>query len=103
MNLESNSPLSNFVKFVVKMFGLVAVVCLVVGFGGGSVSGAGGDVSSATERVKDAPLSMRSRSVFDPCIFPSSLGSYRQRSPGVLVVIPAPAFLIRSLSKEERS
>ena len=56
------------------IFGLVAVVCFVVG----SVTGAGdGGVSLATERVKDAPLSMRSRSVLDPCNFPSSLGSYR--------------------------
>jgi len=100
LNLESISPLSNFVKFVLKIFGLVAVVCFVVG----SVTGAGdGGVSLATERVKDAPLSMRSRSVLDPCNFPSSLGSYRQRSPGALVVIPAPDFLIRSLSKVERS
>ena len=104
MNLESSSPLSNFVKFVLKIFGLVAVVCVVVGVGGGSVTGAGdGGVSLATERVKDAPLSMRSRSVLDPCNFPSSLGSYRQRSPGALVVIPAPDFLIRSLSKVARS
>lgn len=102
LNLASNSPLSNFVKFVVKLFGLIAVICLVVGVGGGDVIGAGDrGVSSATERVKDAPLSMRSRRVFDPCIFPSSFGSYRQKSPGALVVIPAPAFLILSLSSVE--
>ncbi len=76
LNRASNSPFSNFVKFVDKVFGLVEKVCFVVAAGGGSVSGVGnGGVSSTKERVNDAPLSIRSMSVFDPCIFPSSFGS----------------------------
>ena len=73
MNIASNSPLRNVVKFVVKISGLIAL-SLVVEVCGVNVTGAGDlGVLTVTDRVKDA--SMRSRRVFDPCIFPSSFGS----------------------------
>jgi hypothetical protein len=51
--------------------------------------------------LNDAPSCTRSMRVLDPCNFPFSLGSYKQRSPGGNVVNPAPAFLIRSLSSDD--
>jgi hypothetical protein len=50
---------------------------------------------------KDAPRCTRSMRELDPCSLPFSLGSYKQRSPGGIVVNPAPAFLIRSLSCDD--
>ena len=49
----------------------------------------------------DAPRCTRSMRELDPCSLPFSLGSYKQSSPGGIVVNPAPAFLIRSLSCDD--
>ena len=48
-----------------------------------------------------APLVILSLRLSVPCNLASTFGSYMQLFPGALVVIPAPAFLIRSLSNDD--
>jgi len=48
-----------------------------------------------------APLEILSLRLSVPCNLASTFGSNMQLFPGALVVIPAPAFLIRSLSNDD--
>lgn len=100
----SSSPLINLVKFVVNMFHLFPGTSLLV-----DVEVVGGDIVDddglSTAFLEDggsyaAPLEILSLRLSVPCSLASTFGSYMQLFPGVLVVIPAPAFLIRSLSND---